>query len=108
MNHLERRISARQPPNYGPAELADLRIAQVHFRQDYLFCLLSDGNMLCVPLTISSVLLAAPQQVRYQWKIADDGTAVLWCTKGMGVMTERLALENILAHPDARISTLRG
>jgi hypothetical protein len=104
---IERRISARNPPSYTPPELSELRITRVHFREAYIFCLLSDGNMVCVPLTISSVLAAAPQQVRYQWTIADDGKAVLW-TKGMGVVTERLQLTDILAHPDARITILRS
>src|SRR5688572_11695598 len=75
---LERRISARNPPTYTPPELDDLRIARVHFRDRYMFCLLSDGNMVCVPLTISALLVAAPQRSRYQWKIADDGKAILW------------------------------
>jgi hypothetical protein len=78
---IERRISTRNPPNYTPPDLTELRITRVHFREAYLFCLLSDGNMVCVPLTISSVLAAAPRQVRYQWTIGDDGKEVLW-TKG--------------------------
>ena len=106
MNHLERRISERQPPTYHPTELGELRITQVHFRGPYLLCLLSDGNRVCVPLSISSALGAAPQQVRYQWKIADDGKAVLWHTKGMGVVAERFSLADILAHPEARITAL--
>jgi hypothetical protein len=102
---FERRISARNPPTYTPAELDGLRITRVHFRERYLFCLLSDGNMVCVPLAISAVLLAASQQARYQWKIVEDGKAILW-TKGMGVVSERLALTDILAHADARITVL--
>jgi hypothetical protein len=74
---FERRISARNPPTYTPAELDQLRITRIHFRERYLFCLLSDGNMVCVPLAISAVLLAAPQQARYQGKI-EDGKAILW------------------------------
>ena len=105
---IERRISARNAPSYSPGELEDLRVTRVHFRERYLFCLLSDGNMLCVPLTISSVLVAASPQARYQWKIADDGKAVLWFTKGMGVVSERLTLADILGHPDARITKVGG
>jgi hypothetical protein len=104
---IERRISARNPPSYTPQDLSELRITRVHFREAYIFCLLSDGNMVCVPITISSALAAAPQQVRYQWTIADDGKEVLW-TKGMGMVTERLRLADILAHPEARITVLRG
>jgi hypothetical protein len=104
---LERRISARNPPTYTPPELDDLRIARVHFRDRYMFCLLSDGNMVCVPLTISALLVAAPQRSRYQWKISDDGKAILWYTQGMGVVTERIGLPDILAHPEARVSLLR-
>lgn len=104
---FERRISARNPPTYTAAELDQLRITRVHFREHYLFCLLSDGNMVCVPLAISAVLLAASQQARYQWTIVEDGKAILW-TKGMGIVSERLALGDILAHADARITLLRG
>lgn len=53
-------------------------------------------------------VVAAPQQARYQWKMAEDGKAVLWYTKGMGLVTARLGLADILAHPDARISLLGG
>jgi hypothetical protein len=105
---VERRISARNPPSYTLSELRELRIDRVHFRDRYMFCLLSDGNMVCVPLTISAVLVAGPQRVRYQWKIADDGQAVAWYTQGMGVVTERLGLTDILAHPEARVTLLRS
>jgi hypothetical protein len=108
MNRHERRKSERHPPDYSSEELRNLRITRVHFREKHLFCLLSDGNMLCVPLTISLVLQAAPQQLRYQWRITDDGKAVLWYTKGMGVTTERLSLPEILAHPKAYIAALPG
>jgi hypothetical protein len=107
MDRLERRISARHRPSYSATELNELRITRVHFREQYLFCLLADGNVLCVPLTISSELMAAPQKVRYQWKIENDGKALVWYTKGMGIVTERLRLADILAHPEARISTPR-
>jgi hypothetical protein len=106
MDSIERRLSERQAPNYGSEELNRLRISRVHFREQFLFCLLSDGNMVCVPLTISSVLAAAEQQARYQWEIADEGKAVIWRTKGMGVTTERLTVWNILSHPEARITVL--
>ena len=106
MDSIERRISERQAPSYSNTELNNLRISRVHFREQYLFCLLSDGNMVCVPVAISSVLAAAEYQARYQWEIEDDGKAVIWRTKGMGVTTERLTLWNILSHPEARITVL--
>ena len=87
---LERRISARNPPSYSPPEIDDLRITRVHFRERYLFCSLSDGNMVCVPLTISPELVAAPLQTCYQWKMAEDGKALLWYTRGMGLVTARV------------------
>ena len=105
---LERRISARNPPSYTLSELDELRIIRVHFRDRYMFCLLSDGNMVCVPLTISRLLVTAPHRARYQWKAADDGKAIVWYTQGMGVVTERIALADILAHPEARVSLLRS
>ncbi|HET6777590.1 MAG TPA: hypothetical protein VFH26_01740 [Gemmatimonadales bacterium] len=104
---LERRISPRNPPSYTALEVDDLRITRVHFREGYLFCLLSDGNMVCVPITISGVLVTAPLRARYQWKIAEDGKSVLWSTQAMGVVTERVGLADILEHPDARVSLLR-
>jgi hypothetical protein len=106
MDWIERRISERQAPSYSPEELNGLRISRVHFREEYLFCLLSDGNMICVPLAISPALATAEYQARYQWEIEEDGKAVVWRTKGMGVTTERLTLWTILSHPEARITVL--
>jgi hypothetical protein len=108
MDSIERRISERQAPSYNPEELNSLRISRVHFREEYLFCLLSDGNMVCVPIAISPVLATAEYRVRYQWEIDEDGKALIWRTKGMGVTTERLTLWNILSHPQARITVLPG
>ncbi len=62
--------------------------------------------MVCVPITISSALAAAPLQARYQWKIADDGKTVVWSITGMGIVTESLTLAGILAHPEARLTRL--
>jgi hypothetical protein len=106
MDSIERRISNRQAPSYSPEELNGLRISRVHFREEYLFCLLSDGNMVCVPIAISPVLATAEYQARYQWETEDGGKAVIWRTRGMGVITERLTLWNILSHPQARITVL--
>ena len=43
----------RRPSRYTRAELQELRISRVHARDPYLFCLLSDRNMVRVPLTIA-------------------------------------------------------
>ena len=106
MDSIERRISKRQAPSYRREELNGLRISRVHFRDQYLFCLVSDGNMVCVPVAISPVLAAAEYKARYQWEIEEDGKAIIWRTKGMGLTTERLTLRNILSHSQARITVL--
>jgi hypothetical protein len=100
----DRRSSPRQAPSYTPAQINELRIATVHFRDDFMFCLLSDGNRVCVPLTISPALQAAPRHMRYQWQVADDGKSVVWYMSTMGVPTAHIALWDILAHPEAQIS----
>jgi hypothetical protein len=106
---MERRSSERRPPSYTPEEIPSLRITRVHFRQEYIFFLLSDGNILWVPLGISTALEAAPPQVRYQWQIMADGKAVVWHTKGtVGVPTARLKLPQLLAHPRAYVTHLAG
>ena len=69
----DRRSAPRRAPSYTPDEIDELRITRAHFREDFLFCLLSDGNMACVPLTISPRLLVAPRKLRYQWHIEADG-----------------------------------
>jgi hypothetical protein len=99
----ERRASERRAPSYTPQEIDDLRITRVHFREELMFCLLSDGNRICVPLTIVPALLE-PQRHRYQWQIADDGRSVLWYKSGMGLPSERLNLAAILAHPEAQLT----
>ena len=100
----ERRSSERQKPTYTPREIQELRVSRVHFREDFLFCLLSDGNMVCVPLAISTKLLRAPRRVRYQWRIEDQGRTILWAIAPMGIVTERLSLSTILEHPEAQIT----
>jgi hypothetical protein len=102
----ERRSSARTPPRYTPQEIDRLRITRVHFREDFLFCLLSDSNVVCVPLTILPYLLNAPGSARYRWQIKEDGRVVVWHTRAMGVASERLELKQILGHPEAQISEL--
>jgi hypothetical protein len=102
----ERRSSPRRPPRYTPQEVDALRITRVHLREDFLFCLLSDGNMLCVPLSIAPQVLRAPEQQRYLWQITGDGKSISWSTRAMGVRTETLSLERILAHPEAHVTEL--
>lgn len=102
----DRRRSSRGTPRYTPAELDELRIIRIHFRDEFLFCLLSDGNMVCVPLAISAALHRAPHSVRYKWQLAEDGRAVIWYLGAVGLPTERLNLASILSHPDVQITEL--
>ena len=100
----DRRSSPRRAPAYSPDEIRDLRIARVHFRDKYLFCLLSDGNMVCVPLTIAPKLMAAQHKARYQWQLEQGGRSLAWYAGNVGIAFERLTLSTILAHPEAQIS----
>ena len=102
----DRRRSPRGTPRYTPAELDELRIIRVHFRDDFLFCLLSDGNMVCVPLAISPALDRAPQNVRYKWQLAEDGKGVVWYLGAVGLPTEHLSLARIMSHPEVQITEL--
>jgi hypothetical protein len=104
----DRRSAPRGPPRYSPEDVDRLRITRVHFREDFLFFLLSDGNMVCVPLTILPYLQTASRSTRYRWQIREDGRTVVWHTRAMGVASERLELKQILAHPEAQISELPG
>jgi hypothetical protein len=102
----DRRRSPRGSPRYTFAEIDELRIIRIHFREKFLFCLLSDGNMVCVPLAISPALDRAPHSVRYKWQLADDGKGVVWYLGAVGLPTERLNLASILSHPDVQITEL--
>ena len=104
----DRRRSPRGRPRYTPAEIKELRINRLHFRDDFLFCLLSDGNMVCVPLAISPALDTAPHSVRYKWQLTDDGKAVIWYLGAVGLPTETLTLARIMSHPQAQITELPG
>jgi hypothetical protein len=104
----DRRSSPRRPPRYTPGDIHRLQIARVHFREDFLFCLLSDGNVVCVPVSISPFLRKAPKGARYRWQIEEDGKALVWHTRAMGVAKEKLELAKILAHPEAQITELSG
>jgi hypothetical protein len=101
--------SIHWPPRYSPDEISTLRITRMHFRQDYMFCLLSDANMLCVPLTISPALTAAPNEARDEWHITADGQTVVWRSNGSaGQAIARLGLKRILGHPKAYLSGSGG
>ena len=101
----DRRLSLRSPPTYTPEEINDLSIVRVHFRGGYLVALLSNGNMLCVPLSVSPALEDSPH-LRYQWKINQGGKEVVWYRRGMGIRSAHLDLWNLLAHPEAQITQL--
>lgn len=102
----DRRRAPRGSPRYTPAEIDELRIIRIHFREEFLFCLLSDGNMICVPLAISPALDKAPHSVRYKWQLTDDGKEVVWYMGAVGLPTEHLTLARILSHPDVQITEL--
>jgi hypothetical protein len=102
----ERRISGRWAPRYSSDAIAELRITRVHFRDQLLLCLLSDGNMICVPLSISRRLADAPPDMRYKWVIVEDGRAIVWHAGTVGVLAERLTVEEIVTHPEAQITEL--
>ena len=104
----DRRGSPRQSPSYTAEEISQLRISRVHFRDQYLFCLLSDGNMVCVPLAISRALERAPERIRYNWRAMDDGRRLAWYAGGVGVPIEQLSVDQIVSHPEAQISRLGG
>ena len=96
---------ARRTSRYTRAELLELRISRVHSQDQYLFCLLSDGNMVRVPLGITPALAVPVDGVKARWQLRGDGKAVV-CYAGARGTTERLSLAQILAHPDARITVL--
>lgn len=99
----DRRRWPRRSPSYTPDEIRTLRILRVHFRQNYLFCLLSDAKVLCVPLAFSAGLSAAAPWTRYQWHLIDDGRGLAWHTRELDVV---VSLEDLLTHPGADISAL--
>jgi hypothetical protein len=98
---------SQKTSRYTRAQLQELRISRVHFRDQYLFCLLSDGNMVRVPLGIAASLAATPLHgVRSSCQLFADGKALAWSAGVRGMATERLTLAQILAHPDAQITAL--
>jgi hypothetical protein len=91
--------------DYDPEEIRTLRIVRVHFVESLMLCLLSDGKVLCVPLTISPRLVAARPNGLYQYQIGDDGREVTWSFEGV---SETLTLRDMLEHPKAEIRLLES
>jgi DNA-binding response OmpR family regulator len=101
----ERRRSPRRRSYYTRVQLSELRISRVHSHGEYLFCLLSDGNIVRVPLGITPSLARAATGLGVRsWQLVSDGKAVVWYGGTLGATTERLSLTQILAHPDAQIT----
>ena len=91
------------PPTYSEKEIQALRIKQVHFLAEHFLFLLSDGRVLCVPLSIRPDLASAPQEQRYQWQLIGDGRAVVWDTD---TLQEHVSLRGLLDQPEARVGDL--
>ena len=91
------------PPTYSEKEIQALRIKQVHFLAEHFLFLLSDGKVLCVPLSIRPDLESAPQEQRYQWQLIGDGRAVVWDTD---TLREHVSLRGLLEEPEARVGDL--
>lgn len=99
----ERRRKPRHRPVYTTAEIRTLSIHRVLLAGDCLYCLLSDGKALWVPLRISPVVAGSTLHTRYQWQIAEKGKALVWTR---GNLEERLRLPAMLAFPGSEISTM--
>ena len=91
------------PPTYSEKEIQALRIKQVHFLAEHFLFLLSDGKVLCVPLSINPVLESAPQEQRYQWQLIGEGRAVVWHTDAL---QEHVSLRGLLEQPEAKVGDL--
>jgi hypothetical protein len=91
------------PPAYSEKEIQALRINQVHFLAEHFLFLLSDGRVLCVPLSIRPDLESAPQEQRYQWQLIGEGRAVVWHTD---TLQEHVSLRALLEQPEARVGNL--
>jgi hypothetical protein len=93
---------------YTRAGARELRISRVHARDPHLFCLLSDRNMVQVPLTIAPGLAVRLPGIRAGWRVLGDGKWVGWYAGDAHatIATERVSLAQILAHPDARMIIL--
>jgi DNA-binding response OmpR family regulator len=97
----------RRASRYTRAELQELRISRVHARDQYLFCLLSDQNMVRVPLTVAPGLAGPLPGETASWRVLGDGKSVVWyAPEARAMAIERVSLAQILAHPGARIMVL--
>jgi len=90
-------------PAYTPAEIQSLRITRVNVQEDVLYCVLSDGKLLCVPVGVSPALAEAPMRARYQWRISGDGKAIVWYGDEL---KEYLSLRSLLAHLESDTASL--
>jgi DNA-binding response OmpR family regulator len=97
----------RRASRYTRAELQELRISRVHARDQYLFCLLSDQNMVRVPLSVAPGLAGPLPGETANWRVLGDGKSVVWYAgEARAMAIERVSLAQIFAHPDARIMAL--
>jgi|tagenome__1003787_1003787.scaffolds.fasta_scaffold20444641_1 hypothetical protein len=102
----DRRASPRRSSSYTPEEISELRIERVHFRDQYIFCLLSNGSMVCVPLSISRMLESSPERMRYNYQLMEEGKTVAWYSGRVGIVIARLSVGEIVSHPEAQVTEL--
>src|SRR4051794_41366421 len=91
----DRRVPPRRSSSYTPEEISELRIERVHFRDQYIFCLLSNGSMVCVPLSISRMLESSPERMRYNYQLMEEGKTVAWYSGRVGIVIARLSVGEI-------------
>lgn len=92
---------ARRKASETLEEVPGLRISEVHLHEDTLLCRLSNGQLLSVPLSVSSALAAAPHLARFQWRISGDGKAVFWYSEQLKA---HVSLREMLDAPDSELS----
>jgi hypothetical protein len=102
----DRRVSPRRSPSFSSDEIGELRIERVHFRDRYIFCLLSNGSMVCVPLSISRMLELAPEHMRYNYQLTEEGRTIAWYSGPVGIVIARLSVEEIVLHSEAQVTDL--
>jgi len=90
-------------PAYTPEEVQALRITRVNVQEDMLYCVLSDGKLLWVPLGVSPALAEAPMRARYQWRISGDGKAIVWYGDEL---KEYLSLRSLLSYVESDAGSL--
>lgn len=93
------------PPIYSEKEIQRLRLERLHFLGGHLLFLLSDGKVLCVPLSVCPPLEAAPAEQLERWQLIGEGRSVVWQVEGL---YEHLSLRGLLEHPEAKVADLAG